>query len=39
MIWKTSKKKNETEIQNNIEGHSSRQEQAEDKSWNLMMKW
>jgi hypothetical protein len=31
MIWKTSEKKNETEIQNTMEGHSSRLEQAEDK--------
>jgi hypothetical protein len=27
MIWKTSEKKNETEIQNTMEGHSSRLEQ------------
>jgi hypothetical protein len=31
MIWKTSEKKNETEIQNTVEGHSSRLEQAEDR--------
>jgi hypothetical protein len=30
MIWKTSEK-NETEIQNTIEGHSSRLEQAENR--------
>jgi hypothetical protein len=38
MIWKASKKKkNETEIQNKMEGHSSRIEQK-TKSQNLM-KW
>jgi hypothetical protein len=31
MIWKTSEKKNETEKQNTVEGHSSRLEQAEDR--------
>jgi hypothetical protein len=31
MIWKTSEKKNETEIQNKMEGHSCRLEQAEDR--------
>jgi chromosome segregation ATPase len=31
MIWKTSEKKNETEIQNKMEGHSSRLEQAKDR--------
>jgi hypothetical protein len=31
MIWKTSEKKNETEKQNKMEGHSSRLEQAEDR--------
>jgi esterase/lipase len=31
MIWKTSKQKNKTEIQNTIEGHSSRLEQTEDR--------
>jgi chromosome segregation ATPase len=31
MIWKTSEKKNETEMQNTIEGHSSRLEQVEDR--------
>jgi hypothetical protein len=31
MIWKTSEKKNETEIQNKMEGHSSRIEQTEDR--------
>jgi chromosome segregation ATPase len=31
MIWKTSEKKNETEIQNKMEGHSSRLEEAEDR--------
>jgi chromosome segregation ATPase len=31
MIWKTSKKKNETETQNTMEGHSSTQEEAEDR--------
>jgi chromosome segregation ATPase len=31
MIWKTSEKKNETEIQNTMEGNSSRLEQAEDR--------
>jgi hypothetical protein len=30
MIWKTSEK-NETQIQNTMKGHSSRQEQAEDR--------
>jgi hypothetical protein len=33
------KKKNETEIQNKMEGHSSRIEQTEDKSQKLKMKW
>jgi DNA polymerase II large subunit len=31
MIWKTAEKKNETEIQNTMEGHSSKLEQAEDR--------
>jgi hypothetical protein len=31
MIWKTSEKKKETEIQNTREGHSSRLEQAEER--------
>jgi hypothetical protein len=31
VIWKTSEKKNETEIQNTKEGYSSRLEQAEDR--------
>jgi hypothetical protein len=31
MIWKTSEKKNETEIQNKMEGHCSRLEQTEDR--------
>jgi hypothetical protein len=31
MIWKISEKKNETEIQNTMEGHSSKVEQAEDR--------
>jgi polyribonucleotide nucleotidyltransferase len=31
MIWKTSEKKKETEIQNTMEGHPSRLEQAEDR--------
>jgi chromosome segregation ATPase len=31
MIWKTSEKKNETEIQNKAKVHSSRLEQAEDR--------
>jgi hypothetical protein len=31
MIWKTSKKENETEIQNKMEGHYSIIEQAEDR--------
>jgi chromosome segregation ATPase len=31
MIWKTSEKKNETEIQRTMEGHSSRLEKAEDR--------
>jgi hypothetical protein len=31
MIWKTSEKKNETETQNTVEGHSSRLEQAENR--------
>jgi hypothetical protein len=33
------RKKNETEIQNKMEGHSSRIEQTEDRSQNLKMKW
>jgi hypothetical protein len=31
VIWKTSEKKNETEIQNKMEGHSSTLEEAEDR--------
>jgi hypothetical protein len=31
MVWKTTKKKNETEIQNKMEGNSSRIEQTEDR--------
>jgi hypothetical protein len=31
MIWKNSEKKNETEIQNTMEGHSSRLEQVKDR--------
>jgi hypothetical protein len=31
MIWKTSEKKNKTEMQNKMEGHTSRLEQAEDR--------
>jgi hypothetical protein len=31
MIWKNLRKKNETEIQNTMKGHSSRLEQAEDR--------
>jgi hypothetical protein len=31
MIWKNLRKKNETEIQNTMDGHSSRLEQAEDR--------
>jgi chromosome segregation ATPase len=31
MIWKTTEKKNETEIQNKMEGHSSRIEKTEDR--------
>jgi hypothetical protein len=31
LIWKNLRKKNETEIQNEMEGHSSRLEQTEDK--------
>jgi chromosome segregation ATPase len=31
MIWKTSEKKSETEIQNKLESHSSRLKQAEDR--------
>jgi hypothetical protein len=30
-IWKTSEKKNETETQNTMKGHSSRQKQAENR--------
>jgi hypothetical protein len=30
-MWKNLRKKNETEIQNTMEGHSSRLEQAEDR--------
>jgi hypothetical protein len=33
------RKRNETEIQNKMEGHSSKLEQAEDRSQNLKMKW
>jgi hypothetical protein len=33
------RKKNEAEMQNKIEGHSSRLEQAEDRSQNSKMKW
>jgi hypothetical protein len=33
------RKKNETETQNTMKVHSSRQEQADDKSQNLKMKW
>jgi hypothetical protein len=32
---KTSEKKNETEIQNTMESHSSRLEQVEDRTWEL----
>jgi hypothetical protein len=31
MIWKISEKKNETEIQNTMESHSSRLEQGENR--------
>jgi hypothetical protein len=31
MIWRNLRKKNETETQNTIEGHSRRLEQAEDR--------
>jgi hypothetical protein len=31
MIWKNLRKKNETEIQNTMKGHSSRLQQAEDR--------
>jgi DNA-binding protein H-NS len=31
MIWKNLRKKNETEIQNKVEGHSSRIKQTEDR--------
>jgi hypothetical protein len=31
MIWKNLRKKSETEIQNTMEGHSSRLEQTEDR--------
>jgi hypothetical protein len=31
MIWKTSEKKNKTEMQNKMEGHTSRLPQAEDR--------
>jgi hypothetical protein len=33
------RKKNETEIQNTMQGHSSRLEQVETESQNLKMKW
>jgi hypothetical protein len=33
------RKKSETEIQNTMEGHSSRLEQAEDRISNLKIKW
>jgi hypothetical protein len=33
------RKKNKTEMQNKMEGQSSRIEQAEDRSQNLKMKW
>jgi 5'-3' exonuclease len=36
---KKLRKKNEIEIQNTMEGHSSRIEQAEDRSQNLKIKW
>jgi hypothetical protein len=39
MIWKTSEKKDETEIQNTMEGHSSRLEQVEDRISELENKW
>jgi hypothetical protein len=35
MIWTTSEKNNETEIQKKMEGHSSRLEQAEDRTSEL----
>jgi hypothetical protein len=31
MIWKTSEKRNKREMQNKMEGHTSRLEQAEDR--------
>jgi hypothetical protein len=39
MIWKTSEKKNETEMLNTMEGHSSRLEQGEDRISDLKIKW
>jgi hypothetical protein len=39
MIWKTSEKKNETEIQNKMEDHSRRLEQAEDRISELEDEW
>jgi hypothetical protein len=38
MIWKTSEK-NETEIQNTMEGYSSRIDKQKTESQNLKMKW
>jgi hypothetical protein len=39
MIWKTSEKKNETEIQNTMEGHSSRRNKRKTESQNMKIKW
>jgi polyhydroxyalkanoate synthesis regulator phasin len=36
---KNLRKKNETEIQSTVEGHSSRLEQAEDRISDLKIKW
>jgi hypothetical protein len=41
MIWKTSEKKNEKEIQNKMEGHFSKIEQTEDRieKFHFKLQW
>jgi hypothetical protein len=39
MIWKSSEKRNEREMQNKMEGHSSRIEQTEDGIPEVEDKW
>jgi hypothetical protein len=39
MVWKNLRKKNETEIQNPMEGQSSRLDKQKKESQNLKMKW